>query len=316
MLTAAFLLGSLAPDIDAVLMPTGWDRYLVAHETLTHSLVGSAGSALLVAIGLSGLRRARDAIRQSDRSGQHAVDVPSHGPGARWPALAAAAWIGALGHVVLDILSGGTVKLYFPFSATRITEPLVSMADPLLAMPLALFLVYSLMPQRASRAAAVVTLGLVCVVLGIKATTRAMAIRTFDRASGGTPIARAVEPVWGSWFRWGVFERHQDWLGAWLVDSRTAAVSLRARRTVGAEPAAVTASRQLETVRHFRSLFEFAFATIERRTDEERVDVFWSDLRFCTSDPCGLKVGGTLDRAGRPVELLVIAGTTRQRRRP
>jgi hypothetical protein len=161
-----------------------------------------------------------------------------------------------------------------------------------------------------------VTLGLVSVVLGIKAMTRARAIRTFDRTARRTPIARAVEPVWGSWFGWRVFERREDWLGAWLVDARTSAVSLQARRTVGAEPAAVTASRQLETVRHFRSLFEFAFATIERRTDEERLDVLWSDLRFCTADPCALKVGGTLDRAGRPVELLVIVGTTRQRRPP
>src|SRR5207244_3667219 len=80
----AGVLGALAPDADAVLMPIGWDMYLRAHGVGTHSLAGSlpvAGAAALVA---------RAFVRDSDASD-----------------LFAAAWLGCLSHIALDILSGG-----------------------------------------------------------------------------------------------------------------------------------------------------------------------------------------------------------------
>ena len=33
----AAVLGALSPDIDSIVMPFGWDRYLRVHETATHS---------------------------------------------------------------------------------------------------------------------------------------------------------------------------------------------------------------------------------------------------------------------------------------
>ena len=38
---AAAVLGSLSPDIDAVFMPFGWDRYLRVHEVGTHTVEGT-----------------------------------------------------------------------------------------------------------------------------------------------------------------------------------------------------------------------------------------------------------------------------------
>ena len=42
---AACVLGSLAPDLDAVFMPIGWDIYLRRHQGGTHSLIGMIACA-------------------------------------------------------------------------------------------------------------------------------------------------------------------------------------------------------------------------------------------------------------------------------
>src|SRR3970040_37736 len=45
----AAVLGSLCPDLDAALMPFGWDRYLRAHEVGTHTIAGALTCALVTA---------------------------------------------------------------------------------------------------------------------------------------------------------------------------------------------------------------------------------------------------------------------------
>ena len=55
---AACVLGSLAPDLDAVFMPIGWDIYLRHHQGGTHSLIGSIACAALTAAVVRPLRNA------------------------------------------------------------------------------------------------------------------------------------------------------------------------------------------------------------------------------------------------------------------
>jgi membrane-bound metal-dependent hydrolase YbcI (DUF457 family) len=45
----AAMLGAVAPDVDAVLIPAGWDIYLRAHEIGTHSILGSIATACAAA---------------------------------------------------------------------------------------------------------------------------------------------------------------------------------------------------------------------------------------------------------------------------
>jgi hypothetical protein len=45
----AATLGAVAPDVDALLMPAGWDVYLRAHEIGTHSVLGSLATACAAA---------------------------------------------------------------------------------------------------------------------------------------------------------------------------------------------------------------------------------------------------------------------------
>jgi hypothetical protein len=46
---AAFILGSIAPDVDILIAPFGWDRYLRSHEIGTHTLALSP--LLVLAVG-------------------------------------------------------------------------------------------------------------------------------------------------------------------------------------------------------------------------------------------------------------------------
>src|SRR3954453_19999331 len=105
----AAMLGSLAPDIDAVFMPFGWDRYLRAHEIGTHSLIGALACAAASAAVVRSARRET-----------------------RFSPLFGAAAIGTLSHLVLDVASGARVRLFWPLADRHITLPLVAMADPIL----------------------------------------------------------------------------------------------------------------------------------------------------------------------------------------
>ena len=101
---AAAVLGALAPDVDAIMVPFGWDIYLRAHEIGTHSVAG----ALLVG-GASGLIVAALA-RVLVRTGR---------PDLRRFALAGI--VGALSHVALDLVCGARIRLAWPFADGRVT---------------------------------------------------------------------------------------------------------------------------------------------------------------------------------------------------
>ena len=103
----AAALGSLAPDLDAALMPFGWDRYLRAHEVGTHTIVGTLACAPVTAA----------AVRFFSR------------PGSYWR-LTLSAWIGAASHVLLDLVSGARLRPGWPLIDTAVSVPLVAMADP------------------------------------------------------------------------------------------------------------------------------------------------------------------------------------------
>ena len=104
---AAAVLGALSPDIDSGLAFAGWDRYLRVHQVGTHSLPG----ALLMACCTAALVR----LRSRDSS---------------WPALLAAAGVGAVSHVALDMVSGAQIAIGWPMFHRRVSLPLVAMADP------------------------------------------------------------------------------------------------------------------------------------------------------------------------------------------
>jgi membrane-bound metal-dependent hydrolase YbcI (DUF457 family) len=289
---AGFLLGSLVPDIDCVVMPTGWDRYLVAHEFATHSVVGTIAPAVITAL----------VIMAAARRGH-----------AGFRLLLLAAWLGALGHLLLDVVSGGTSRILWPLVDARLSVPLVGMADPILGVPLGLSLVGSIVRRRAAPRWATATLVVLAGLLALKGVSYAAARHVVaTRVEAGTP--RLLEPEWACFRHWLFFDRQANTLRAWRITAWPPLATLRFSRTIADETPEVTASRGLNTVRHFDAVFDLGFHETTR--GEGRTTVLWSDIRLCDATACALWFGGEFDAAGRPLEQVVLVGEWRQGRAP
>jgi hypothetical protein len=312
------------PDADAVLMPFGWDRYLLWHQRGTHALIGTMADAIVLAL----LLRVLLGVWPRGK------DAPA-APPARLTHLMLAAWLGCLGHVVLDLISGGTIRLFAPFSTAPYGVPWMAMADPLIAVPLALFLLASWRwpaPARVKRFAWIALIVLTALV-GVKEFSRRAAIVAYTRESANQPDIEspAIESAWGSFTRWYVFYRTSaptavrpgppPLLRVYEVDARNGDMELLIQREVmpstGEGAALIQASRQLETVRHLHELFDLTFVEIRPHQGDAGglVDVLWSDIRFCWPTDCALWFGGTFESStGALREQVVLVGSLRQTR--
>jgi membrane-bound metal-dependent hydrolase YbcI (DUF457 family) len=312
---AAAVLGSLSPDLDAVFMPFGWDRYLRVHEVGTHTIVGTAACALLTAAAVYGFAR------------------PT-----RYSVLARSAWIGAASHVLLDLLSSARLRAGWPFVDAVVSVPLVAMADPwLLALcvdgQVAIWAVGRSRGRRAGAAALAVMAAflLAKAALGIDAFSNYRDAR--DR-SGEIVAGRAIEAKWASLNAWHVFDRTASHVRVWRAGSDGAHEQFS--WPLGPETTPVSTSRSLSTVRNFLRAHDLGFAVTLPRSDG-RTMVLWSDIRFCwdpaapearTLEPtvrsargqeriaCALWFGGELDRDGRPQFEIVKVGRFTQTRAP
>jgi membrane-bound metal-dependent hydrolase YbcI (DUF457 family) len=292
--TLAVVLGALAPDVDALLMPTGWDRYLAAHEIGTHALAGAAACAVLAAGLTRVLRR-----------------------GSRYRALLPAALVGAASHIVADLLSGATIRVGWPFVETRVMNVgAFAMGDPFVVAAGAATLVAWVSRSR-WRPGVAATLLLV-LALGItgKAWSRVRALQAYRTS----PAARAadgpvlIQPVAASWSDWQVIDRTTESVRAWRVsggstpDVRLAFTIPRLPNGDAVSATALAASYRWETVRNLLRAHDFTFATIATDQVSGETHVLWSDIRYCTTPvACGIRAGGVLSPAGE-LRLLVHVG--------
>jgi len=291
---AAFLVGSVLPDLDAVLVPLGMDIYLVEHEAGTHSLAGSAPEAAVLAAGLSLTLR-----------------------GARFVPLFLASWLAVLGHLFLDLADGGGVRILSPLSEMRFGWHLVSMWDPLVVVPLlVMFLAMVIQPSRRRlwAGAAMVVLGL---VVGTKAVSRETADRLYaenvlGRGRDENVELRRREEVGGSVFRWRYFDRKRDRQRVWLIDSWESGVTLAFERPVPGDDEVVVASRRFPVVQNLLRISQLPVVWLEK--EEDRLLVHWSDMRFCDGHGCPMSFGVALDEQGTPLWQFVDMGGFRRKR--
>jgi membrane-bound metal-dependent hydrolase YbcI (DUF457 family) len=284
-------LGALSPDIDVLLLPTGWDRYIVAHQAGTHSVVGAivCGTlAALLAYLIAGRRRQR--LRPVLLTGMAA----------------------ALSHVVADLLSGGTIRLLWPLIDTPIENAgLVALGDP---YTVALFaaggLAMATWPAKRSPCA-VALLAVFSLLLAGKAIGRERAVRA---ASSAVPAGQAylVEPVWGSLTDWRILEGSADAVRARTVSAFGTVRHDTGVRRVSGDPVPVNASRDWESVRNLIRSHDFTFARGQRAADGSQ-HVVWSDLRYCPArvvqpDECGVAMSGDFDASGRTLRTTVRIG--------
>jgi membrane-bound metal-dependent hydrolase YbcI (DUF457 family)/diadenosine tetraphosphatase ApaH/serine/threonine PP2A family protein phosphatase len=310
---AAGVLGTLSPDLDAIFMPFGWDVYLRVHEIGTHSLPGNALCALLTA-----------------------AVVRLFAPHTPYVVLFASAWIGALSHIALDLLSSARLRPGWPFADTVVSLPAVAMADPWLFVlcvsgPLALWL-WSSAPTRAARTTIALT-ALFLIAKGLVGAAAFSGYRAARDAAGELVEARAIVAKWASLTTWQVFDRTPSSLRVWRAQPGGPAVQIRVW-PLGPESEPIRASRSFSTVRNFLRAHRLGFAT-EIPEDDGTTIVLWSDIRFCwnpsdrgvprlapivqSSDgrqriACALWFGGSFDRDGKPLrEIVKIAGFTQTR---
>ncbi len=309
---AAAMLGALSPDIDSVFMPAGWDRYLRVHEIGTHSLLGAlvVGSAAAVLVRLVARR-------------------------ARFPALAAAGMLGALSHLLFDLLSGARLHLFWPLAEVRVTWPLVAMADPWLIAVLTISALWLIVKRRHLSKAAAQALALVAVFFVVKsllyirvldlvrqdpATAADLsAIRlkpdATDNISPGSAIA--FEARWASWTEWFVYVKEAERLRIWRADALRGSLEPTLLWTTAGDAPLTLASRRLDTVRNFLAVHDLTFA-VEQPTGEG-TEVLWSDIRYCWQEEgarisCGLWFGGLYGPDGRPIRQVVKLGEWLQTR--
>jgi membrane-bound metal-dependent hydrolase YbcI (DUF457 family) len=314
---AATVVGALSPDLDAVLMPFGWDRYLRVHEIGTHTVLGTIACALVV----GGMVRF---FRRSTRYG----------------VLALLAWMGAVSHVVLDLVSSARHRPGWPLIDTVVSLPAVAMADPWLLCLCAAGAIV-VIPKRSSprwRRTAVISLGVTAGFLLIKASLGVSAFRGYTNARDTRAErveARVIEAAWASLTTWNVLDRTPRQLRFWRARAGQPAEEIFSW-PVAAETPMVRASHAFSTVRNFLRSHDLAFA-VEFPRGEDRTLVLWSDIRFCwnpdapgapTIDPvvgvsgnrtrlaCALWFGGELDPSGLPLREIVRIGRLSQERDP
>jgi membrane-bound metal-dependent hydrolase YbcI (DUF457 family) len=285
----AAVLGSLSPDLDSVVIPFGWDRYLRIHEIGTHTAVGTLGCAILVAAVVRVFAR-----------------------GSAYRALVAAAWIGAASHLFLDLLSSARAKLAWPFVDVVVSLPVVAMADPYL-LTLSVAGPVSIWLTRDQELSARVVVALIAVFLlgkGVLGTVALASYREATRLSGSPVEARVVEASWGSLTEWRILDRTPSTVRQWLVGIDGVAVLQLEQPTESAAPL-VERSRSFSTVRNFLSVHALGFATT--RPTADGMQVLWSDIRFCWHAgaiqdqrlECALWFGGEYDHSGRPLREIV-----------
>lgn len=289
-LVSALVLGSLLPDVDIALAPRAFEIYLRAHASGTHSLVGSFAGALLLAAALRGL------VRESRY----------------WP-LFCASWAGTLGHIFWDLADDGDIKVLDPLSGAVFGWHLVAMGEPaVLTLLVAAVLLAWRWPLRARSAAGVALVGL-GLVLTVKTISQASArARYAEAVPVKLPGSIEVVPILGSLSRWTVYDRVDDIVRAWRVDSHSRAVDFQFERSDAEASPVAAASRDLPVVRAFLGLSGMPFARIEN--DGAGRIVLWSDIRWCSPASCDVSFGGAFDSAMTPLYQIVQIGGLRQTR--
>jgi membrane-bound metal-dependent hydrolase YbcI (DUF457 family) len=295
----AAALGSLSPDLDSVVMPFGWDRYLRIHEIGSHTLIGTVACAVLVAAVVRPFAR-----------------------GSPYLSLIAAAWVGAASHLLMDLLSSARLKPAWPLVDAVVSLPAVAMADPYLlalcvAGPVSIWLTHD---RRDRSARIVVTLITVFVIAkGVFGFVAFGAYRDAARISGAPVEARVIEAAWASLTEWRVLDRTASTVRQWRARAWAGAELLLEQPTESASPL-VERSRSLSTVKNFLSVHALPLATT--RPTADGVQVLWSDIRFCWNAgaiqdqrlECALWFGGEYDHSGRPLrEIVQIVNFTQTR---
>ncbi len=281
-MTAALVIGSIAPDVDGVLAFKGFDLYLRAHASGTHSIAG----ALVVAAVLGVILR---------RFVRDSTFVP----------LVAASWVGTIGHILCDLADDGDIAVFQPFSGAVVGWHLFPMGDLLVLAVLVVTVLGALRWTRAPQYAGMCGLLALTCLTGLKIRSQQMAIAHYrEMAEVESVIAPGIRPQIGL-FDWMIYDRAGDRVRGWRVDAWNGRSSVAFERHDAADGPLVDASRGVPVVRRFFGFASLPFARVE--ADGPRDLILWSDARWCSLDRCDLSFGVAFE-AGVPLYQLIRIG--------
>jgi membrane-bound metal-dependent hydrolase YbcI (DUF457 family) len=276
---AAFVLGSLAPDLDIGLVSQGWDIYLHYHQMGTHTIAASPVLAGATAVLVRVFARGSSVLR-----------------------LFVAALAGVLiGHLSFDLMSGSDMRLLAPVSYRVFAPHLLAMAD---LSAILILLAGTIVSLRRRVTGGLLVVGGLSVLLAVKTVSLYAAAFPYHRAAGHV-TATSAEAVNGSLVRWRFFDRVDDRVRAWTVNAWRREASLEFSREVPDDPV-VELTRRLPVVGRFLGFADIPFPRLEQ--DGRLREVLWSDVKDCTSQGCVMSFGAVLNEQGRPMEEIVQIG--------
>jgi len=264
---AACFIGALAPDLD--LIARLWDPMaaIAVHRTATHSFLGGAVIALVVAGLVWGIRR----------------DCFFH--------LFGSAYLGLLSHIGSDLLTSFGTAIFWPITDRRFALAQHYIIDPIVTILALGFLVASfrLKQRRISWAnSGLLTIGLYVVIAAVVQRTAFIRWQESIQVQGILPTRSTVVPLFPGPFRWlGVSETEQGFYQQpfWLYGSKTeiAHLFLKTNADLG----------DLERLREVQVFLSFArFPWQQEFYDRGRRVIEYRDLAFA-DHPLGI-LGGPL----------------------
>ena len=317
--TAMLIVSGVAADLDYLSYFGGASVFLRFHRAFLHSLFGSVVLACIVAglfclLDRNPLQKA-SALRTPtiNRSRQVTSSaVPTNSEDSRvstpetsevtalgfLPALAVCA-VAAAAHVLLDLVSGIGVKLFWPFRGGWIAWDLLTNLDPwiLVILGLGTFLpeLFGLVSEEIGerrkgprgQGAAVIALLFVLLYLGTRADLHRRAIDLLNSREyhGAPPLAVGAFPAALSPLRWRGVISTDNTIQEIEFSLGTGSQFDPDRTTTHYKPptsAALDAAQNAETVKRFLAYARFPLATLERSDNGHRV--FLRDVRFASND--------------------------------
>jgi inner membrane protein len=290
---AAMLISSgVAADLDYVSYFAGPAWFIRFHRTLLHSLLGSALVACVIAAAFFVLGKVQSEKRRPDDANSTRRELTAG------LALLICA-VGAASHILLDLVSGIGVQLFWPFRAGWQGWDVVTDLDPwifvLLVIALMLPELFRLVSEEIGerkksfrgRGAAIVALAILVLYVGARAGFHGKAINllTSSEYHARPPLAAAAFPLRSTPFGWrGVVSTDitVEELQVSLFTG-TAFDPDRSFTRYKPEPsAALDAGQRNEAAKLFLEYAKIPFARVNRIEDGYRFEL--RDLRFAPDD--------------------------------
>jgi inner membrane protein len=288
--TAMMVAAGLAADLDYASYFGGAGAFLRLHRAALHSLPGAAVIGCATAGAFCAIDR--KSAKKSTAAG-HSAPAPLS-----FAAAFIVSAIGAVGHMLLDLASGTGVQLFWPFHVRLYAWNIVTNFDPwiLIALIAGLLLpqLFRLVSEEIGdrkkrmrgRTAAIITLALLAVYLGGRATLHSEAVDLLlsREYRGQVPLAAGAFPSSSPF----------DWRGVVVTDNTIEEID------VGVEPGArfdpdrslthykpddspaLRAGQHADTTQAFLKYARFPLANVARLEDGHRFELH--DLQFESGD--------------------------------